>query len=92
VRLLRKRGSRVLTERTAGLDTRHVAEERRLVSDGYVVDAVVSKERHCRERRGLLASVLGAGRDEDGRELGVLFMRGLGISWTMTGVYLPGPE
>jgi hypothetical protein len=70
--------NKTLTERTAGLHTGHVAEERGLVSDGHIVDAVVGKERHRRERRGLLASVLGAGRDEDGREFGVLFVRGLG--------------
>lgn len=80
-----------LTEGTAGLDTGHVAEERRLVADGDVIDAVVGKERHRRECRGLLASMLGAGRDENGRKLGVLFTRVRHWSDKTIDVGSPGP-
>jgi hypothetical protein len=54
---------------TSTTDVLDSAELRSTVSDGDVDDAVVREERNGSERSGLLSTVLGAGRDKDGREL-----------------------
>ena len=57
------------TERPATVDLAEAAELLGLEADRDVDDAVVREEGYGGECRSLLATVLGAGGDEDGREL-----------------------
>lgn len=62
-------GNGTCTEWPSTVDLAETAELLGLEADGDVDDAVVREEGDGGECRGLLATVLGAGGDEDGREL-----------------------